>query len=132
MSASIYMFITLIVSTVRLDILTLGECWWTQPLVKTFVCLSTPGIFYSFYHENFSVHSSNVFLFTRLPEWAVGFCPLSKCTICYFIYRIKYQYCQSSNCSAHYSKLILLFTLLLMWCSTAFFFLRMSTRPFQL
>ena len=28
-------------------------------------------------HGNFSVHFSNVLLFTRLPEWAVGFCALS-------------------------------------------------------
>ena len=43
MSASIFVFITLCVSTYARHLNT----WWAQTLVKTSVCLSAPGIFYS-------------------------------------------------------------------------------------
>ena len=51
-------------------------------------------------HGNFTVHSSNVFLFTRLPVWAVGFCALSN----YLLFHLQDQrqywyYSQSPNCS---------------------------------
>ena len=51
-------------------------------------------------HGNFAVHSSNVFLFTRLPVWAVGFCALSN----YLLFHLQDQrqywyYSQSPNCS---------------------------------
>ena len=42
-SASIFVFITLIVSTYARHL----NNWWVQTLVKTLVCLSVPGIFYS-------------------------------------------------------------------------------------
>ena len=67
--------------------------------------------------RNFSVHSLNVFLFTRLPEWASVRFQMN-----YSLFHLQdqrqYRYCQSPNCSTHFSKLTSLFTLLLMWCST--------------
>ena len=60
---------------------------------------------------------------------AFYYCPFFKCALvytttgmgCWFLCTFKnqrqYRYCQSPNHSKHYSKLPLLFTLLLMWCS---------------
>jgi len=83
LSGCLFVFITLVVSTQARHFNT----WWAQTLVKTLVCLSAPGIFYSWelfvlWHclesaTETSVHSSNIFLFKRILVWAVGFSGLS-------------------------------------------------------
>ena len=89
LSGCLFVFITLVVSTQARHFNT----WWAQTLVKTLVCLSAPGIFYSWelfvlWHclesaTETSVHSSNIFLFKRILVWAF------KLTIYYVIYKIK-------------------------------------------
>ena len=94
------------------------------------MCLSASGIFYSWEsfvlwfllrisHGNFTVHSSNIFLFTRLPVWAVGFCAFSNdlFTISFTRSKAISVLLSVSELFTHYSKLTSLFTLLLLWCS---------------
>jgi len=65
-----------------------------------------------------SVHFSNVLLFTGLPEWAVFSVHFQMNYLLFHLQNQRqYRYCQSPNCWKHYSKLTLLFSLLLMWCS---------------
>ena len=68
-------------------------------------------------HSNFSVHSSNIFLFTQLPVWAVAFCgPSNKLSTILFT-RSKAISILLSELFTYYSKLTSLFTLLLLGCS---------------
>ena len=69
-------------------------------------------------HGNFSVHYSNVFLFTRLQVWAVGICGLSNelVTISFTRSKAISLLLSVTKLVTHYSKLTSLFTLLLLWC----------------
>ena len=125
MSASIFVFITLIVSTQARHLNT----WLAQILVKTLVCLATQGIFYSWellvlwcFLESATETSLSV---QRKFSWLhdcrygplVSVCFQMNYLLFHLQYQRQYRYCPSPNCSTHYSRLTLLFTLLLMWCS---------------
>ena len=69
-------------------------------------------------HGHFSIHFSNMLLFTRLPEWAVGFCALSNelFTISFTKSKAKSALSVIESFKTLF-KLTSLFPLLLMWCS---------------
>ena len=83
LSVSIFVYITVIVSTQARYVNT----WWAQTLVKTWVCLSAPGIFYSCYCLQSAMETSLSILrtFTRLPEGAIGVCVLSNALLLFHL-----------------------------------------------
>ena len=67
-------------------------------------------------HGNFTDHSSCLHDYRYGPLVSVRF-QMNYLLFCLQDQRQYQYYCQSPNCSTHYSKLTSLFTLLLLWCS---------------
>ena len=123
MSASIYVFITLTVSTQATHLNTL----WAQTLVKTLVCLSAPVIVYSWnlFVLSYCLQSDKKLLSifrtcSCLHDYRNGRLVSVHFQMNYLLFHLQnqrqYRYCQSPNHIKHYSKLTSLFTLLLIWC----------------